>query len=98
MKRENFIFFKRTHARTHRMVAEAAKPKKKQGPPSAMMLAAQNRAHEARNAANGHPTTPTPGRTTPPHPPPHPAPAPAAANAGAAAAPVSASAASISSK
>jgi len=76
------------------MVAEAAKPKKKQGPPSAMMLAAQNRAHEARNAADGHSTTPTPGRTTPPQP----VPAPDAANAGGAAAPASASAASISSK
>ncbi|KAH9992986.1 X-domain of DnaJ-containing-domain-containing protein [Russula compacta] len=32
-----------------RMVAEAAKPKKRQAPPSAAMQAAQNRAHEARH-------------------------------------------------
>ena len=63
------------------MVAEAAKPKKKQGPPSAMMLAAQNRAHEARTAANEHSTTPTPGGTTPPHPHLHSHSHPAAANA-----------------
>jgi hypothetical protein len=37
------------------MVAEAAKPKKRQGPPSAAIQAAQNRAHEARHVhAHGH--------------------------------------------
>jgi len=41
-----------------RMVAEAAKPKKHRGPPSAAMQAAQNRAHEARN------TTPSNGNMT----------------------------------
>jgi len=40
-----------------RMVAEAAKPRKKQAPPSAAMQAAQIRAHEARHGhANGHTT------------------------------------------
>ena len=39
----------------HRMVAEAAKPKKKQAPPSAATQAALNRAHEVRHGqANGH--------------------------------------------
>lgn len=55
-----------------RMVAEAAKPRKKQGPPSAAMLAAQNRAHEMRNGhSHGATTTTTTtagGSTVPPHP------------------------------
>ena len=51
---------------THRMVAEAAKPKKKQAPPSAAIQAAQNRAHEARHGhGNGHTTA---GDSSPPHP------------------------------
>ena len=65
-----------------RMVAEAAKPRKKQGPPSAAMLAAQNRAHEARNATNGHghsTATTAGGSTVPPHPAASAAPASAAA-------------------
>jgi len=82
----------------HRMVAEAAKLKKKQGLPSTMMLTTQSHAHEAHNVANGHSTMPMPSGTTPPHLPPHLAPALAAANASAAAAPTSASAASISLK
>jgi hypothetical protein len=41
------------------MVAEAAKPKKKQAPPSAAAQAALNRAHEVRH---GHLN----GNTTPP--------------------------------
>ena len=48
------------------MVAEAAKPKKRQAAPSAALQAAQNRAHELRHGhGNGHTT---PGDTSPPHP------------------------------
>jgi curved DNA-binding protein CbpA len=48
-----------------RMVAEAAKPKKRQAPPSAALQAAQNRAHETRHGhGNGYMT---PGDTSPPH-------------------------------
>ncbi|KAI0251799.1 X-domain of DnaJ-containing-domain-containing protein [Lactifluus subvellereus] len=48
-----------------RMVAEAAKPKKKQAPPSAATQAALNRAHDARHVpANGHTRTPSPPTTT----------------------------------
>ena len=54
-----FLFLRRASCTerldTHRMVAEAAKPKKKQAPPSAATQAALNRAHEARHGqANGH--------------------------------------------
>jgi len=55
-----------------RMVAEAAKPKKRQSPPSAAIQAAQNRAHEMRHGqaqgnthANGHESA---GDSSPPHP------------------------------
>ncbi|KAI0306074.1 X-domain of DnaJ-containing-domain-containing protein [Multifurca ochricompacta] len=47
-----------------RMVAEAAKPKKKQGPPSAATQAALNRAHETRHGhANGHTASSPPAAT-----------------------------------
>ncbi|KAI9510512.1 DnaJ-domain-containing protein [Russula earlei] len=50
-----------------RLVAEAAKPRKHRAPPSAMMQAAQSRAHETRNAhANGHPTAGQPSGGPPP--------------------------------
>jgi len=49
-----------------RMVSEAAKPKKKQAPPTAAMQAAQSRAFELRHGqGNGHTT---PGDSSPPHP------------------------------
>lgn len=55
-----------------RMVAEAAKPKKRQSPPSAAIQAAQNRAHEMRHGhvhghthGNGHDSA---GDSSPPHP------------------------------
>lgn len=50
--------------RPHRMVAEAAKPKKKQAPPSAATQAALNRAHEARQGQNGLGHAPAPATTT----------------------------------
>jgi hypothetical protein len=56
-----FLFFCCTNGTpplmSYRMVAEAAKPRKKQAPPSAAMQAAQIRAHEVRHThANGHTT------------------------------------------
>lgn len=51
-----------------RMVAEAAKPRKRQSPPSAAIQAAQNRAHEMRHGhahSNGHESA---GDPSPPHP------------------------------
>jgi hypothetical protein len=48
---------------TARMVAEAAKPKKKQAPPSAATQAALNRAHEARHGHTNGDRTPSPPTT-----------------------------------
>jgi hypothetical protein len=50
------------------MVVEAAKLRKKQGTPSAATLAAQNRPHEALNAANGHSMTISTGGSMAPPP------------------------------
>lgn len=55
-----------------RMVAEAAKPKKRQSPPSAAIHAAQNRAHEMRHGhVHGHTHSngdESPADSSPPHP------------------------------
>ena len=66
------LAYRLTQNKTYRMVAEAAKPKKRQSPPSAAIHAAQNRAHEMRHGhahghshSNGHESA---GDSSPPHP------------------------------